>query len=65
MLNAIPNRSRVGEFLATLTPPQQLVALARTLHTEGYNDHTTGHITFKQPDGTFLVNPVELTWAEL
>lgn len=64
-MNAIPNRSRVGEFLATLTPPQQLVALARTLHTEGYNDHTTGHITFKQPDGTFLVNPVELTWAEL
>lgn len=57
--------SAVGRFLSSLSPREQLVALARTLYREGYNDHTTGHITFRQDDGTFLVNPLELTWAEL
>lgn len=55
----------VGELLRTLSPRDQLVALARTLHREGFNDHATGHITIRQPDGTFLVNPFELTWEEL
>lgn len=58
-------QSRVGELLSSLTPADKLVALARTLHREGYDDHTTGHITYRQPDGTFLVNPFELTWDEL
>jgi len=57
--------SNVGSLTNSLTPREQLVALARTLHREGYDDHTTGHITFRQDDGTFLVNPLELTWAEL
>lgn len=57
--------SNVGVLLNSLTPREQLVALARVLHREGYDDHTTGHITYRQDDGTFLVNPLELTWAEL
>lgn len=57
--------SKVGVYLNSLSPREQLVALARTLHTEGYDDHTTGHITFRQDDGTYLVNPLELTWSEL
>lgn len=48
-----------------LTPQQELALLARVLHREGYDDHLSGHITFKQPDGTFLVNPWGLTWDEL
>jgi L-fuculose-phosphate aldolase len=51
--------------LPTLTPRQELALLLRTLHTEGYDDHLAGHITYKQPDGTFLVNPYGLTWNEV
>ena len=51
--------------LPTLTPAQELALLARMLHREGYDDHLAGHITYKQPDGTFLVNPFGLTWDEL
>jgi len=58
-------RSTVGELMSTLSQRDQLVALARTLYREGFNDHATGHITLRQPDGTFLVNPFELTWEEL
>ena len=32
---------------------------------EGHNDHLAGHITYKQPDGTFLVNPFGMTWGEI
>ena len=62
---AIDARSRVGELIASLSPADKLVALARVLHREGYDDHTTGHITCRQPDGTFLVNPFELSWDEI
>jgi ribulose-5-phosphate 4-epimerase/fuculose-1-phosphate aldolase len=48
-----------------LTPAQELALLARVLHREGYDDHLAGHITYKQPDGTFLVNPWGLSWDEL
>ncbi len=49
----------------SLTPEQEIALLARTLFTEGYDDHLAGHITYKQPDGTFLVNPWGLTWDEV
>lgn len=39
--------------------------LARSLWDEGYRDHLAGHITYRQPDGTFLVNPFGLTWREV
>jgi L-fuculose-phosphate aldolase len=48
-----------------VTPRQELALLARVLYAEGYNDHLAGHITYRQADGTFLVNPLGLTWDEL
>jgi L-fuculose-phosphate aldolase len=51
--------------LPRLSPAQELALLARILHREGYNDHLAGHITYRQPDGTFLVNPFGLTWAQV
>lgn len=48
-----------------LTAAQELALLARILYREGYNDHLAGHITYRQPDGTFLVNPYGLVWGEL
>ena len=48
-----------------VTPQQELALLARMLHAEGYDDHLAGHITCRQPDGTFLVNPLGLSWDEL
>lgn len=52
-------------LLPALTPQQSLALLCRALSREGYNDHIAGHITFRQPDGTYLANPWELTWSEL
>jgi ribulose-5-phosphate 4-epimerase/fuculose-1-phosphate aldolase len=48
-----------------VTPRQELALLARVLHAEGYDDHLAGHITYRQPDGTFLVNPLGLSWDEV
>ncbi|OMC08014.1 class II aldolase/adducin family protein [Mycobacterium sp. SP-6446] len=48
-----------------LTPAQELALLARVLFREGYDDHLAGHITYKQQDGTFLVNPFGLPWDEV
>ena len=51
--------------LPELTPAAEVALLARVLHREGYDDHLAGHITYRQPDGTLLVNPWGLTWDEL
>jgi ribulose-5-phosphate 4-epimerase/fuculose-1-phosphate aldolase len=59
-----PSRD-IAPPLPELNARQQLAALARVLYREGYDDHLAGHITYKQPDGTFLVNPFGLTWDEL
>jgi ribulose-5-phosphate 4-epimerase/fuculose-1-phosphate aldolase len=56
---------RLAPPLPDLTPAMELALLARMLHREGYDDHLAGHITFKQPDGTFLVNPFGMTWDEI
>src|SRR3546814_16656164 len=48
-----------------LSPPAEVALLARVLHRDGYDDHLAGHITYQQPDGTFLTNPLELAWDEL
>lgn len=55
----------IAPELPALTPQQELALLARTLFREGYDDHLAGHITYKQPDGSFLVNPYGLTWGEV
>jgi len=51
--------------LPELTPQGELALLCRTLFREGYDDHLAGHITYRQPDGTLLVNPWGLTWDEV
>jgi len=48
-----------------LSAHQELALLARALHREGFNDHTAGHITYRQDDGTLLLNPWELTWERI
>jgi L-ribulose-5-phosphate 4-epimerase len=58
----IPTREKL---IPDLTPREEVVLLARTLWREGYDDHVAGHITYRQPDGTFLCNPWFLLWSEL
>lgn len=55
----------MGPALPELTPQAELALLCRTLFQEGYDDHLAGHITYRQPDGTLLVNPWGLTWDEV
>ena len=65
---AVSARSPRGEaerLLPALTPQAELALLARVLYREGYDDHLAGHITYRQDDGTLLVNPWELTWDEV
>jgi L-fuculose-phosphate aldolase len=64
-MKAMVTTKPIAPSLPELTPHQELALLARCLFAEGYDDHLAGHITFKQPDGTFLVNPFGLTWDEL
>jgi ribulose-5-phosphate 4-epimerase/fuculose-1-phosphate aldolase len=60
-----PRRSPRPAVTKSLTPQAQLALLARMLQREGYNDHHAGHLSYKQPDGTLLVAPWELTWEEV
>jgi ribulose-5-phosphate 4-epimerase/fuculose-1-phosphate aldolase len=55
----------IAPALPPLTPAAEVALLARCLFAEGFDDHLAGHITYRQPDGTFLVNPFGLTWDEL
>jgi ribulose-5-phosphate 4-epimerase/fuculose-1-phosphate aldolase len=57
-------RVSTDALLPPLTPQLEVVLLARTLWREGYDDHLAGHITHKQPDGTFYTNPWFLLWDE-
>jgi L-fuculose-phosphate aldolase len=52
-------------LLPELSPRAELAILARALHREGYEEHIAGHISYKQPDGTLLVNPYHLRWDEV
>ncbi len=53
------------ELLPELGPRAELAVLARALYREGYEEHIAGHISYKQPDGSLLVNPYHLRWDEL
>ncbi|MFL6239372.1 MAG: class II aldolase/adducin family protein [Actinomycetes bacterium] len=55
----------IAPALPELTPQAEVALLARMLFREGYDDHLAGHITYKQPDDTLLVNPFGLTWDEV
>jgi ribulose-5-phosphate 4-epimerase/fuculose-1-phosphate aldolase len=52
-------------LMPDLAPQAEVAVLCRALHREGYDDHIAGHISYQQPDGTFLVNPFELAWDEI
>ena len=51
--------------LPPLTPQAEVAVLCRILHRDGYDSHLAGHITYRQPDDTLLVNPYGLTWDEV
>jgi L-fuculose-phosphate aldolase len=51
--------------LGELSPQAELALLARILWREGYDDHQVGHMTYRQPDDTFLTLPHELGWNEV
>jgi ribulose-5-phosphate 4-epimerase/fuculose-1-phosphate aldolase len=51
--------------LPPLTAQAELALLCRVLHRDGYDSHLAGHITYRQPDDTLLVNPYGLTWDEV
>jgi ribulose-5-phosphate 4-epimerase/fuculose-1-phosphate aldolase len=48
-----------------LSPQAELALLARVLWREGYDDHQVGHMTFRQPDGSYLALPLERGWNEV
>jgi len=56
---------RPAPLCPDLAPQAELAVLTRVLYRLGYRDHTFGHISYKQPDGTFLVTPFELEWDEV
>jgi L-ribulose-5-phosphate 4-epimerase len=62
---SLGSRPTAGELLPPLSPRLEVTLLARTLWREGYDDHLAGHITYRQPDGTFLCSPWMLLWEEL
>lgn len=52
-------------LLPELTASAELALLCRVLFKEGYDDHIAGHISLRQPDGSLLINPWELSWDEV
>jgi ribulose-5-phosphate 4-epimerase/fuculose-1-phosphate aldolase len=60
-LDVLTDRSASPE----LSPQAELALLARILWREGYDDHQVGHITYRQPDDTFLAIPLERGWNEV
>jgi ribulose-5-phosphate 4-epimerase/fuculose-1-phosphate aldolase len=51
-----------GPPLPSLDPRVIFALLARCLHREGYDDHVNGHLSWKQPDGEFLVDARGISW---
>lgn len=65
MSTAERRRNPMAPALPPLSAHAEVALLARMLHREGYDDHLAGHITYRQPDGTLLVNPWGLPWDEV
>lgn len=63
--DAAPFEPTPEQLLPSLTARAELAVLARALCREGYDDHISGHISYKQPDDTLLVNPYHLRWDEV
>lgn len=54
-----------GPPLPALPRRAELALLARCLHREGYDDHVNGHVSWRQEDGTFLVDPRAVSWDRM
>lgn len=65
LLKQLAPVERKHPLLPELSPRAELALLCRVLFREGYNDHIAGHISYKQADGTLLMNPWELAWDEV
>ena len=48
-----------------LTQRAEIALALRILHARGYDEDFFGHITVRQPDGSYLTNPWEILWTEL
>ncbi len=54
-----------GPALPDLPPKAILALLTRCLFAEGYDEHLSGHVSWKQPDGTFLVDARGISWDQM
>ena len=52
-------------LIPELSPQAEVAVLARALYREGYDDQDAGHLTYRQPDDTFLAVPLEVGWNEI
>jgi ribulose-5-phosphate 4-epimerase/fuculose-1-phosphate aldolase len=52
-------------LIPELSPHAELALLARSLYRAGYDDCDVGHMTYRQPDDTFLALPHQLGWDEV
>ena len=57
-------RVSTDALLPPMTPQLEVVCWRARCGAQGYDDHLAGHITHKQPDGTFYTNPWFLLWDE-
>lgn len=64
MKQLAPNPGRYA-LMPELSPQAEVALLCRTLFREGYDDHIAGHISYRQADGSYLMNPWELAWDEI
>jgi L-fuculose-phosphate aldolase len=64
-LKNIGDPMNAPDLTPPLSPYAEVALLARALHREGYDDHIAGHIAYKQPDDTYLVNPFEVPWDDV
>jgi ribulose-5-phosphate 4-epimerase/fuculose-1-phosphate aldolase len=65
LMATIIETTPMSRLMPELTPEAEVALLARTLHREGFQESHLGHITYRQPDGTFLTTPFELAWNEV
>ncbi len=65
MLQQYAPRPGRRELLPDMSEKAQVALFCRVIFNEGWNEHIAGHITYRDQDDNFLVNPWELAWDEL
>jgi L-fuculose-phosphate aldolase len=56
--------ARGSRLIPTLSPHAEVAVLARALYRDGWDEGNTGHMTYRQPDDTFLVLCSDYGWDE-